>query len=58
MMKATVKCCALEKFLTDTKNEEFERRLPANEIDEGTKADVFVNVRGPTEYGLWKKKKR
>ncbi|KAG1926332.1 hypothetical protein F2P79_024957 [Pimephales promelas] len=35
-------------------NERFERWLSANEIDAEKKADVFLSVLGPTEYGLLK----
>lgn len=38
----------------DSYLERFERWLSANEIDAGKKADVFLCVLGPTEYGLLK----
>ncbi len=47
----------LEKFQKedfDSYLEQFKRWLAANEIDAGKKADVFLSVLGPTEYGLLK----
>ena len=38
----------------DSYLERFERWLAANEIKDGKKADVFLSVLGPTEYGLLK----
>ncbi|KAI7789894.1 hypothetical protein IRJ41_014004, partial [Triplophysa rosa] len=38
----------------DTYMGRFERWVAANEIDSGKKADVFLSVLGPTEYGLLK----